>query len=183
VPRGVRLTLQIVAALVLIGMVGLFARGLISNQSTVYAQMVDGKHPQAPGFTAPNLNGGGDTSLTSMKGKVVVLNLWASWCSGCKDEAPILNQALSKYGPRGVRVVGVDTNDFADSGRAFAKTYDQKYTLVHDDGAIANRWGFGSGLPVTYVIDRQGVVRKLFRGEVTGESLGQAITPLLGSQG
>ena len=163
-------------------MVGLFARGLISNQTTVYAQMLDGKHPAAPNFTAPNLDGSGDTTLASTRGKVVVLNFWASWCGGCKDEAPILNQALHQYGKKGVDFIGVDTNDFADAGRHFAKTYDQQYTLVHDDGGIVKKWGFGTGLPVTYVIDRHGAVHKLFDGEITSESLAAVLNPLVAAR-
>ena len=183
VPRGVRLILQVLAALVLIGMIGLFARGLIANQTTVYAQMLDGNSPQAPDFTAPLLSGKGETSLSSLRGKVVVVNFWASWCTGCQDEAPILNQALHEYGRRGVRIIGVDTSDFTGAARQFAKTYRQRYTLVHDSGSIAQRWGYGTGLPVTYVIDRKGVVRHLLNGEITGPSLDHVLNPLVGQQG
>lgn len=183
VPRGVRLILQVVAALVLLGMIGLFARGLLANQTTVYAQMLDGNSPTAPDFTAPLLDGNGQASLADMRGKVVVVNFWASWCSGCQDEAPVLNQAVHEYGRRGVRVIGVDTNDFTGAAREFAKTYSQRYTLVHDTGSIAQRWGYGTGLPVTYVVDRKGVVRHLFNGVVTGPDLDKVLSPLLAEQG
>ncbi len=165
--------------LVLLGMVGLFARGLINNDTTIYAQMLDGANPKAPDFTAPLLNGKGDASLASEKGHVVVLNFWASWCDGCQDEAPLLNNVLATYGHRGVRVIGVDTNDFTGQARDFARTYHQRYTLVHDTGSIAQRWGYGSGLPVTYVIDQHGVVRHLFNGVITGPKLDAVLKNLM----
>ena len=170
--------------LVLLGMVGLFARGLINNDTTIYAQMLDGGNPKAPDFTAPLLNGQGDTSLAAARGHVVVLNFWASWCDGCQEEAPAFNQAIAQYGHRGVVVLGVDTGDFESDGRAFARTYHQRYPLVHDSGSsVAQRWGTGSGLPVTYVINRRGKVVHLFDGVVTGDSLSSVLQPLLrGSQ-
>jgi cytochrome c biogenesis protein CcmG, thiol:disulfide interchange protein DsbE len=179
VPRGVRLTLQVVAALVLIGMIGLFARGLIANQTTVYAQMLDGHTPNAPDFTAPLLSGPGSVSLAKLRGKVVVVNFWASWCGGCKDEAPLLNNAQHEYASRGVRIIGVDSNDFSGAARQFARTYHQQYTLVHDSGSIARRWGYGTGFPVTYLVDRKGVVRHLFNGEITGATLDAQLQKIL----
>jgi len=173
------LTLQAVAVLVLAAMVALFAQSLLQNSTTVYAQLKDGRAPTAPNFTAPALLGRGDITLSRYRGRVVLLNLWASWCTGCQAEAPVFNQAMAEYRSRGVVVLGVDTNDFVSDGRGFARTYHDGYPLVHDSGGIAARWGFGTGLPVTYVIDRSGVVRHLFDGLVTSSALASVLRPML----
>jgi cytochrome c biogenesis protein CcmG, thiol:disulfide interchange protein DsbE len=179
VRRELRLTLQAGAVLLLVVMIGLFARSLVQNRTTVYALVKDGQTPAAPNFTLPMLDGHGDATLDRLRGRVVLVNFWASWCGACRDEAPTFNQALAEFGRRGLSVVGVDTNDFIGDGRSFARTYDQHYTLVHDPGSVSQRWGFGTGLPVTYVVDRSGHVVHLFDGQVTGESLRTVLQPLL----
>ena len=177
-----RLTLQAGAVLLLVVMIGLFARSLVQDRTTVYALVQDGQQPAAPNFTLPKLDGRGTASLASLRGRIVLVNFWASWCTACQYEAPAFDQALATYGPRGVSVVGVDTSDFENDGRAFAHTYDQHYTLVHDSGSVAQRWGIGTGLPVTYVVSRNGKVVHLFNGVVTGESLRAVLAPLLRSR-
>ncbi len=175
-----RLTLQAGAVLLLVVMIGLFARSLAQDRTTVYALVKDGHTPSAPDFRLPRLVGSGEASLSSLRGRVVLLNFWASWCDACKTEAPLFNQVLARYRSRGVRVLGVDTSDFAADGRGFARTFHEHYTLVHDSGDVTQRWGIGTGLPVTYVIDRQGRVVHLFDGVVTGNALDAVLRPLLG---
>jgi len=181
VRRGVRLGLQAVAVALLVALVALFAQSVLQGSATVAAELGDGKRPQAPNFTLPRLNGSGDVSLQSFRGKVVLLNFWASWCDPCREEASLFNQIQSQYGRRGVVVVGVDSQDFAGSARSFARELHVNYTLVHDSSNdVTNRWGVSSGFPVTFVINRQGAVQKVFVTEVTGSMLQQAMRPLLG---
>jgi cytochrome c biogenesis protein CcmG, thiol:disulfide interchange protein DsbE len=175
----VRLTLQAAAVLVLLSMVGLFARSLAQNQTTVYALVKDGQSPQAPNFSLPDLRGHGHDSLAAYRGRIVLVNFWASWCDACQEEAPLFNQVIAQYGKRGVTVVGVDTGDFASDGRAFARTYHEHYPLVHDPGSVSQRWGTGTGLPVTYVVNRRGKVVHLFDGVVTSNSLNAVLRPML----
>jgi len=180
VRRELRLTLQAGAVLLLAVVTGLFRRSLLANRTTVFALVNDGQTPRAPDFTLPRLNGHGRASLASLRGRVVLLNFWASWCVACQSEAPLFNQELALYGRRGLAVLGVDTSDFVGNGREFARTYNQRYTLVHDPGSVAQRWGTGGGLPVTYVIGRDGRVLHLFDGEVTGNALDAVLRRLLG---
>jgi cytochrome c biogenesis protein CcmG, thiol:disulfide interchange protein DsbE len=175
----VRLTLQAGAVLLLAVMIGLFARSLAQDRTTVYALVKDGQTPTAPELSLPRLVGSGTASLSSLRGRIVLVNFWASWCDACKTEAPLFNQVLARYGAQGVRVLGVDTSDFAADGRGFARTYDQRYALVHDSGGVTRRWGIGTGLPVTYVVDRRGKVVHLFDGVVTGNALASVLRPLL----
>jgi len=115
-----------------------------------------------------------------LRGKVVVLNFWASWCPPCQEEAPLFNQIQDTYRRRGVAVVGIDSQDFANDARAFARRLHVDYTLVRDpSNDVTNRWGVTSGFPVTFVIDRSGAVQKMFSTQVDGQMLQSALRPLL----
>jgi cytochrome c biogenesis protein CcmG/thiol:disulfide interchange protein DsbE len=182
VRRGVRLGLQAAAVALLVALIGLFARSVLEGSATVAAELNDGQRPVAPNFSLPKLDGGGDVALRSLRGKVVLLNFWASWCPPCRLEAPLFNQIQAQYGRRGVAVVGVDSQDFASDARAFARDLHVSYTLVHDSSNdVTNRWGVTSGFPVTFVINRRGTVQKMFVTQVTGDMLLAAMRPLLGA--
>jgi peroxiredoxin len=181
VRRGVRLGLQAAAVALLAALIGLFARSVLQGSTTVAAELNDGQRPAAPNFSLPRLDGHGDVALKSFRGKVVLLNFWASWCPPCKVEAPQFNLIQRQYARRGVAVVGVDSQDFASDARTWANDLHVSYTLVHDSSNdVTNRWGVTSGFPVTFVINRDGSVQKMFVTQVTGEMLQRAIRPLLG---
>jgi peroxiredoxin len=181
VRRGVRLGLQAAAVALLAALIGLFARSVLQGSTTVAAELNDGQRPAAPNFSLPRLDGRGDVALKSFRGKVVLLNFWASWCPPCKVEAPQFNLIQRQYARRGVAVVGVDSQDFASDARTWAHDLHVSYTLVHDSSNdVTNRWGVTSGFPVTFVINRDGSVQKMFVTQVTGEMLQRAIRPLLG---
>jgi cytochrome c biogenesis protein CcmG, thiol:disulfide interchange protein DsbE len=176
----VRLALQGAAVLLLAALIGLFARSLVNGSTTVAAELNDGQRPAAPNFTLPSLTGRGRVSLSSYRGKVVVLNFWASWCPPCREEASTLDEIQSRYGSRGVAVVGVDSQDFSSDARAFARRYDVNYVLVHDSSNdVTNRWGVTSGFPVTFVINRDGSVQKMFTTQLLAPTLDAALRPLL----
>ncbi|MGI9186734.1 MAG: TlpA family protein disulfide reductase [Gaiellales bacterium] len=146
------------------------------------AEVASGALPQAPGFDLPNLDGSGSTSLAALKGKVVVLNFWASWCNPCKDEAPILQDFWERDAkPSGVARVGIDSQDLSDDARAFAKTYGLTYPLVHDDGGDIGRAYGVSAFPETFVLDAEGRAVAWFPGEVTAKGLRDAIRQAGGS--
>jgi cytochrome c biogenesis protein CcmG/thiol:disulfide interchange protein DsbE len=181
VRRGVRLGLQAAAVALLAALIGLFARSVLQGSTTVAAELNDGQRPAAPNFSLPRLDGHGDVALKSFRGKVVLLNFWASWCPPCRAEAPQFNLIERQYARRGVAVVGVDSQDFASDARTWAHDLHVSYTLVHDSSNdVTNRWGVTSGFPVTFVINRDGSVQKMFVTQVTGEMLQRAIRPLLG---
>jgi cytochrome c biogenesis protein CcmG/thiol:disulfide interchange protein DsbE len=182
VPVLVRRALQIVAVLLLAGMVGLFVKSLIDNGTTVSALVADGRRPAAPAVTLEKLDGSGTMSLASLRGKVVVLNFWASWCGPCKDEAPLLQQIWVQYRDQGVVVLGIDSQDASSDGRAFAARYKLTYPLLHTAGSdLSHRWGV-TGYPETFLIDRDGHVVRHFPGAVTGSDLTEALKPLVGKE-
>ena len=132
------------------------------------SQLAEGKSPPAPDFSLPLLDGSGTLRLSSLRGKAVVLNFWASWCDPCEEEAPVLEEAWRKYRSRGLVVLGVDHNDFRGAGRRFARRNGMTFPLVHDGSGdvLADRYR-GIGVPETYFIDRRGkLVGQPFLGPV-----------------
>ena len=175
------MALQAVAVAVLAALVGIFAHGLVSNSTTVAAELKDGKTPAAPSFRLPMLTGGRTFDLQSLRGNVVVVNFWASWCQPCRDEAPIFAEELHRHASQGLRIVGVNSQDFPSDARDFARTFHVTYPLVHDgSNDITTRWGV-SGFPATFVIARDGTVRWYQPQEITAQELDRAILPILGS--
>jgi len=114
----------------------------------------------APEFSLARLSlAGGTLSLSSLRGRPVLLNFWASWCGPCQAETPLLVRAYQTYRPRGVTFVGVDTNDDRGAAVAFALRYHVDYPTVYAPGdrlALAYRI---VGLPTTVFVDADGVVR------------------------
>jgi cytochrome c biogenesis protein CcmG, thiol:disulfide interchange protein DsbE len=109
----------------------------------------------APDFTLNRVGAPGKLQLASLRGKVVVLNFWASWCYPCNQEAPTLRAAAKRYGNR-VVVLGVDVNDPTSDARKFARKFKLTYPLVHDNHNVTSpKYGL-SGLPETFFIDRTG---------------------------
>jgi cytochrome c biogenesis protein CcmG/thiol:disulfide interchange protein DsbE len=109
----------------------------------------------APDFTLNRVGAPGKLQLASLRGKVVVLNFWASWCYPCNQEAPTLQAAAKRWGKR-VVVLGVDVNDPTSDARKFARKFKLTYPLVHDNHNVTSpKYGL-TGLPETFFIDRSG---------------------------
>src|SRR5215218_11222201 len=120
---------------------------------------------EAPNFTLNRIDEPGRLQLASLRGKVVVLNFWASWCYPCKQEAPALAAAAKRWAGH-VVVLGVDVNDAAGSARKFAEKYGLDYPLVHDNHNVTSpKYGL-TGLPETFFIDRSGTLVAHAAGEV-----------------
>jgi cytochrome c biogenesis protein CcmG, thiol:disulfide interchange protein DsbE len=123
---------------------------------------------RAPTFTLPRLDRPGSLSLTSLRGKAVVINFWASWCVPCRDEAPFLEAVWRKYRSRGLVVLGVDIRDFSNDARRFARRYGMTYPLVKDTGQVERQYGI-TGVPETFFVDRAGnLVGEAITGPVDG---------------
>ena len=138
------------------------------------------------GDAAPVLKGstldGKPFDLAALKGKVVVLNLWATWCGPCREEMPALDAFAKQYAARGVVVVGLDENDPGDVGEVQNVMAAFSYPALMAESAPTNDFHQPRVLPMTYVIDAQGVIRaRLWPGgtPVTAANLEKAVTPLL----
>jgi cytochrome c-type biogenesis protein len=120
--------------------------------------------------------------LTSLRGRVVLLNFWATWCIPCRAEIPEFNAMQKDFQARGFTMVGASVSpvDTADAIRSFQKDVKQEYTVIRGAEEIGAKFGNGPGLPVTYLLDRDGRIRQKFIGQTSRENFEAAIKPLLG---
>ncbi|HEY3578526.1 MAG TPA: TlpA disulfide reductase family protein [Gaiellaceae bacterium] len=127
---------------------------------------------RAPTFSLPRLDGTGDVSLASLRGKTVVLNFFASWCQPCKREAPDLESLWRHDRSDGLIVLGVDSGDTRGSARRFLSAHGVTYPVVFDpDQTLALGRYAVPGLPATYVIDPAGrIVGDRVLGAVSDDS-------------
>jgi len=133
----------------------------------------------APDFELPLLDGSGSLSLSALRGHVVVLNFWASWCRPCREEAPDLQATWDAYRDRGVRFLGVVERDAESAARAFVDEFGITYPSVFDpSGQLADDYGF-LGLPTTYIVDPEGQVVYRFTGYLDGPALRGALEDVL----
>ena len=140
-----------------------------SSGGKLVQEIAAGKRPHAPGFrlepiwsdamgASPRLRAAvlrGSVSLDDLSGRTTVVNVFASWCVPCKDEAPVLAASSRRHVGR-VQFVAFDYQDFDKDGRSFLRRYDNRFAALHDgDGHVAQTWG-ATGVPETYVLDATG---------------------------
>jgi cytochrome c biogenesis protein CcmG/thiol:disulfide interchange protein DsbE len=161
-PRRAAQTLSVVIVLVLAGI-------LVWRVATSGGGVTTGQ--PAPTLTLRRLDTSGTLSLASLRGKVVAVNFWASWCVPCREEAPILERLWTGSRAKGLVVLGVDANDASADARAFMRKHGVTYPIAHDpQGSTLGRWGV-PGLPTTFVVDRRGrVVAKVLGGLRYGDN-------------
>ena len=132
-----------------------------------------------PALKLPNLAGSGRGSLADYKGKVVVLNFWASWCEPCRDESPLLQRWHERIEKDGGAVVGVNVLDVSDDAKSFAAKYDLRYPLLRDgDGRTLKDFEV-AGQPWTFVIGRDGRIAAVRRGPVDEAFMRNEVLPLV----
>ena len=122
----------------------------------------------APAYAATTLAGEA-VSLESLRGEVVLLNFWATWCGPCRFETPFLQELFEEYDERGFEIVGVsmDTGDAADQVAMFVEEYGVSYTILHDSQMRGMEVYQILGLPATFLLDREGTLVWMKYGPVS----------------
>jgi cytochrome c biogenesis protein CcmG/thiol:disulfide interchange protein DsbE len=148
------------------------------SASRTLDELVAQRHyPPAPNATdsLPILGGNGRSSLAALKGKVVILNFWASWCEPCQIEAPLLERAQRRLQAHNATVLGVTYLDASPDSESFVRRYHLTYTNLRDHtGTFAHAYGTDQ-LPESFVIDRQGKIVAISRGEIGQAFLNHAV--------
>jgi cytochrome c biogenesis protein CcmG/thiol:disulfide interchange protein DsbE len=137
----------------------LLAALLLAGASGVTA----GAAGMAADFTRADLKGN-QVHLADFRGKVVLLNFWATWCGPCLDEMPVFARWQKQYGPQGLQVLGVSMDDDAKPVQRFLQKSPLDYPVIMGDTTLAKLYGGVLGLPLTYLIDAQGKVEGRYLG-------------------
>jgi cytochrome c biogenesis protein CcmG/thiol:disulfide interchange protein DsbE len=132
----------------------------------------------APDFTRQDLSGN-TLHLGALRGKVVLLNFWATWCAPCQVEMPTFNAWQHQYGPRGFAVVGISMDDDAADARRVVLRLKLDYPNSMGDARLGRLYGGVLGLPLTFLIDRNGIVRARFQGETDKKTIEKGVQALL----
>jgi cytochrome c biogenesis protein CcmG/thiol:disulfide interchange protein DsbE len=164
-----------------LALVGLLAYGLSqsSPDRKIDQALARGERADAPEFKLDKLSGPGKQSLAAYKGKVVVLNFWASWCEPCRQESPLLERWHGRLKEHGGTVLGVDVLDVADDARGFVRDYKLTYPQLRDgDGNVLGKYGV-IAYPETFVLDRRGKIAATRRGPVDEKFMREKVQPLI----
>jgi cytochrome c biogenesis protein CcmG, thiol:disulfide interchange protein DsbE len=165
------------AAALAAALVALLAFGLArqGGGDRIEDALAAGTRPPVPATRLPALDGGAPRALADYRGEVVVLNLFASWCAPCKQEAPVLRREQARLRRSGGTVLGVTWRDAAPAARGFARRYGLGFPILRDvSGDFAQRLGV-RGVPETFVLDRHGRVAAVRRYPIDAAWLRAAV--------
>ena len=171
---GVVLSVALVAGLYLLNRYWIAPAGLnISDNS---------EHPPAPDFTLANLKGG-ELSLADFKGKVVLLNFWATWCGPCREEVPDFVKLIERYGDQGFVIMGISMDDGPEPVHDFYEEFKMNYPVVMGNAQVAQLYGGIFGIPISFLIGRDGRIYSRHMGVVSRSVIEDEIKELLAHDG
>jgi len=133
----------------------------------------------AQSFQAQSISGTA-ASLQTYHGKLVILNLWASWCPPCRAEMPDLQRLYATYKNRNLVVVGVNQGESIEQARAFATALGIHFPILVDQAQAYGRVYAALGMPTTFIIRPNGIIARGFDGALTYDQMVAAVRPLLG---
>ncbi|MBI4306252.1 MAG: TlpA family protein disulfide reductase [Chloroflexi bacterium] len=177
-PQGHRRTLVLVAVLIPVSLIAALLiwatvrSGGRAGGGTVNDELGEVKvDPRpAPAFRLPDLDGS-ELDLESLRGKVVMVDFWASWCPPCQREAPVLAEVYERYRGRPVEFLGISIWDKGQDARSFAERFQIQYPVAVDhEGRIAIDYGV-TGIPEKFFVDREGRLVRRFVGPMDEPTL------------
>ena len=118
-------------------------------------RVTSAEHPFAPDFSLPDMTGQ-QLKLSDYRGKVVLLDFWATWCEPCREEVPHFVELQSKLGDRGLQIIGVSMDDGPEPVRDFYRQFKINYPVVMGNAKIGELYGGVLGLPIAFVMGRDG---------------------------
>jgi thiol-disulfide isomerase/thioredoxin len=166
--RNSRLFVPILAGLAIVGAIALYQLSGSNSmapdaaQAATAAISLDGK--PAPDFALSDITGAVH-HLSDYQGKVVMLNFWATWCPPCRKEVPEFGELQKQYGDQGIQFLGIAMDDEgAAKVKPWLAMHPALYPILISDGKVPDSYGEMTSIPVTFVIDRKGVIRASFTG-------------------
>jgi cytochrome c biogenesis protein CcmG/thiol:disulfide interchange protein DsbE len=166
------------AFLAVLAVVGLLAFGLLSKGATKIAV-----GDPVPDRALPALPGPGQGSIAEHRGEWVLVNLWASWCIPCREEAPVLERFYRRQRASETTVVGINVQDNRDDAVAFLREHPTTYPQLRSVGDERSS-AFGStGVPENFLVDPRGHLALIWRGPVDDRFLRERIEPLIEGSG
>ena len=132
----------------------------------------------APAISLTDIDGK-PLTLASYKGKVVLLDFWATWCVPCQAEIPHFVEFQNNYGAQGFQAIGISMDDGPDPVRPFYQQHKMNYPVAMGSTQLAESYGGILGLPVTFLIDREGRIAAKYRGETDAGIIQQKLVELL----
>ncbi len=134
----------------------------------------------APDFLLEDLDGG-EIRLSDLRGKPLIINFWATWCAPCRKEMPQFVEAYGKYRDQGLEIVAVNLQEGKSIASKFADDYGMDFTVAIDrDGEVGDQYHL-LGLPTTYFVGRDGIIRSVFTGPFEAEERGTSVQGAIGA--
>ena len=136
----------------------------------------------APDFSLPQLNGE-TRRLSAYRGKVVLLDFWATWCEPCQEEVPHFVDLQNKYGQQGLQIIAISMDDSPDPVRQFCQRFKMNYPVVMGNATIGELYGGVLGLPIAFLVTRDGRIYSRHVGATDASVFRKEIVSLLQSEG